>query len=98
MFQRPEGQEEVGTAMSSLLSGMSDFYHAVRLDLNQPTKHLADSLGRHDPFRILVVWEDRVRVREQLQLMADQYPERLKDIGMTRAEVRAETNKAFWQR
>ncbi|MHA4730238.1 hypothetical protein [Ensifer adhaerens] len=56
MFQRPEGQEEVGTAMSSLLSGMSDFYHAVRLDLNQPAKHLADSLGRHDPFRILVVW------------------------------------------
>ena len=84
--------------MSSLLSGMSDFYHAVRLDLSQPTRHLADSLGRHDPFRILVIWEDRVRVREQLQRMADQYPERLRDIGMTIAQVRAETNKAFWQR
>lgn len=84
--------------MSSLLSGMSEFYHSIRLDLRQPAKHLADSLGRHDPFRLFVIWDDRVRVREQLQRMADHHPELLKDIGLTRTQVRAETDKAFWQR
>ncbi len=84
--------------MSSLLSGMSEFYHAIWLDLRQPAQHLADSLSRHDPFRLFVIWEDRVRVREQLQMMADHHPELLRVIGLTRTQVRAETSKAFWQR
>ncbi|HEV7310662.1 hypothetical protein [Ensifer sp.] len=84
--------------MSSLLSGMSEFTHAVWLDLNQPARHIADSVGRHDPFRLFAIWDDRLRFREQLLRIARQNPELLDDVGLTRAQIDAETSKPFWQR
>lgn len=84
--------------MSNLLTGMSDFYNAVWLDIRQPPKDFSDSAGRSDPLRLLAVWEERVRFRQQLELMARNKPELLDDVGLTRAQVDRETRKSFWQR
>lgn len=84
--------------MSSLLTGMSDFYNAVWLDIRQPVNYSGERVGRHDPLRLFSVWEERVRFREQLELMARNKPELLDDVGLTRAQVDRETRKSFWQR
>lgn len=84
--------------MSNLLTGMSEFYNAVWLDIRQPAKHSGGGAGRYDPFRLLAVWEERIRFRQQLELMAKNKPELLDDVGLTRAQVDRETRKPFWQR
>lgn len=84
--------------MSNLLTGMSDFYNAVWLDIHQPSKDFGSGAGRYDPLRLLTVWEERVRFRQQLELMARNKPELLDDVGLTRAQIDRETRKSFWQR
>lgn len=42
----------------------------------------------------LLLWHDRAAQRRQLQMMDDRM---LKDIGLTRADVDAETEKPFWR-
>ena len=42
----------------------------------------------------VMVWHDRVRQRRQLQSLSDHM---LRDLGLGRADVAAETSKRFWQ-
>lgn len=42
----------------------------------------------------LLVWLERSRQRRHLAMLSDHM---LKDIGLTRADVEAETSKPFWQ-
>ena len=42
----------------------------------------------------IMVWHDRVRQRRQLQSLSDHM---LRDIGLGRADVYAETSKPFWR-
>ncbi|MEO3428894.1 DUF1127 domain-containing protein [Pelagibius sp. CAU 1746] len=44
---------------------------------------------------LLVVWQQRMESRACLQAMNDA---RLRDIGLTRLEVRCESDKPFWRR
>ncbi|OCP38917.1 DUF1127 domain-containing protein [Ensifer sp. LC163] len=84
--------------MSSLLTGMSEFYHAIWQDLYEPARTFDGRPGGHGPFDILTVWEERVRFRRQLAKMAEQTPELLNDVGLTKVQVFAETTKPFWRR
>ncbi|WP_457583883.1 DUF1127 domain-containing protein [Ensifer canadensis] len=84
--------------MSNLLTGMSEFYNAVWVDIRQPAKYLTEAIGRYDPFRLLVIWDERLRFRQQLEMMARHTPELLDDVGLTKAQVERETRKPFWQR
>lgn len=43
---------------------------------------------------LLIVWQQRLEDRDSLQRMADA---RLRDIGLTRAEVLGEAEKPFWR-
>ena len=44
--------------------------------------------------RLLVIWQKRTTERHHLRMMDDY---RLKDAGMTRSDVRQETDKPFWK-
>jgi uncharacterized protein YjiS (DUF1127 family) len=43
---------------------------------------------------VLLTWQERSRQRHHLQSLSDHM---LRDIGLTRADVMAETTKRFWQ-
>jgi uncharacterized protein YjiS (DUF1127 family) len=43
---------------------------------------------------LLVVWHERARQRRELQRLNDRM---LRDIGLTRADVMAESSKPFWR-
>jgi len=45
-------------------------------------------------FEALLVWQDRARSRHHLQGLDDY---RLKDLGLTRADVQQESSKPFWR-
>ena len=47
--------------------------------------------------RIIATWEDRKRVRLQLEQMSRDNPHLIEDIGLTRSQVEAEIVKPFWQ-
>lgn len=51
------------------------------------------TLPRHVA-RLLAVWQKRSEQRYTLRMMDDH---RLNDMGLTRADVRRETDKGFWQ-
>jgi uncharacterized protein YjiS (DUF1127 family) len=42
----------------------------------------------------LLTWQDRARQRHQLQCLSDHM---LRDIGLTRADVLAESTRPFWR-
>jgi uncharacterized protein YjiS (DUF1127 family) len=44
---------------------------------------------------LLLTWHERSRQRHQLQRLSDHM---LRDIGLSRADVLAETTKPFWER
>lgn len=46
-------------------------------------------------FDLLMTWQERSRQRRQLASLSDRM---LRDIGLTRADVMAESTKPFWQR
>jgi uncharacterized protein YjiS (DUF1127 family) len=43
---------------------------------------------------LLLIWHERARQRRQLQTLNDHM---LRDIGLTRADVMAESSKPFWR-
>ncbi|HZA66506.1 MAG TPA: DUF1127 domain-containing protein [Geminicoccaceae bacterium] len=43
---------------------------------------------------LLLVWHERARQRRQLETLSDHM---LRDIGLSRADVLAETTKPFWR-
>jgi len=43
---------------------------------------------------LLLVWRERARQRRQLRSLSDRM---LRDIGLTRADVLAESSKPFWR-
>jgi uncharacterized protein YjiS (DUF1127 family) len=47
--------------------------------------------------RILATWEERKRVRWELEQMSRDNPHLIQDIGLTRRQVEAEIAKPFWQ-
>jgi uncharacterized protein YjiS (DUF1127 family) len=46
---------------------------------------------------IIAAWEERKRVRWELEQMSRDNPHLLQDIGLTRRQVEAEIAKPFWQ-
>lgn len=52
----------------------------------------ADLLGA--AFDLLLSWIDTARQRRSLQMMDDRL---LRDVGLSRADVEAETSKPFWR-
>ncbi len=44
---------------------------------------------------LLLTWQERAQQRHQLETLNDHM---LRDIGLTRADVMAETTKPFWER
>ena len=58
------------------------------------TGHLVPHGGLAHAFEGALVWLDRARQRRQLQQLGDHM---LKDIGLSRADVEAETAKPFWR-
>ena len=47
---------------------------------------------------IMAAWEERKRVRWELEQMSRDNPHLIQDIGLTRRQVEAEIAKPFWQR
>ena len=45
-------------------------------------------------FDLMLVWHQRARQRRELQCLSDRM---LRDIGLTRADVLAESSKPFWR-
>lgn len=45
---------------------------------------------------IIAIWEERKRVRWELEQMAKANPHLIDDIGLTRRQVEAEIAKPFW--
>jgi uncharacterized protein YjiS (DUF1127 family) len=43
---------------------------------------------------VLLIWRERARQRRQLRTLSDRM---LRDIGLTRADVMAESSKPFWR-
>jgi uncharacterized protein YjiS (DUF1127 family) len=43
---------------------------------------------------LLLIWHQRARQRRQLQTLSDHM---LRDLGLTRADVLAESSKPFWR-
>ncbi|MCA1404580.1 DUF1127 domain-containing protein [Ensifer sp. IC3342] len=83
--------------MSNMLTGMSDFYNNVWLDLRQrPGVGRID--GWRNPLYLLTVWNERQRLRTQLAQMAEHAPELLDDMGLSKTQVHAEIGKPFWRR
>ena len=46
------------------------------------------------PFRLLLVWQQRIHDREALRLMSES---QLKDIGIGSIDARQEAEKPFWR-
>jgi uncharacterized protein YjiS (DUF1127 family) len=46
---------------------------------------------------IMAAWEERKRVRWELEQMSRDNPHLIDDIGLTRRQVEAEIAKPFWQ-
>jgi uncharacterized protein YjiS (DUF1127 family) len=55
--------------------------------------------SRHLPTlrSIIATWEERKRLRWELQQMSKDNPYLIDDIGLTRRQVEAEIAKPFWQ-
>ncbi len=49
---------------------------------------------RHLAKRLLSTWPERLRQRDRLAELTDA---QLRDVGLTRADVRRETEKPFWR-
>lgn len=60
-----------------------------------PNSHGFRMLG---PRSIFATWHERMRARWKLARMAQENPHLLKDVGLTKQQVEAETAKRFWQR
>jgi uncharacterized protein YjiS (DUF1127 family) len=46
---------------------------------------------------IIATWDERIRVRRELEQMSKDDPHLIDDIGVTRRQVEAEIVKPFWQ-
>ena len=46
---------------------------------------------------IIATWDERIRVRRELEQMSKDDPHLIDDIGVTRRHVEAEIVKPFWQ-
>jgi uncharacterized protein YjiS (DUF1127 family) len=46
---------------------------------------------------IIATWDERIRVRRELEQMSKDDPHLIDDIGLTRRQVEAEIAKSFWQ-
>jgi uncharacterized protein YjiS (DUF1127 family) len=46
---------------------------------------------------IIATWDERIRVRRELEQMSKDDPHLIDDIGLTRRQVEAEIAKTFWQ-
>ena len=46
---------------------------------------------------IIAIWEERKRLRWELEQMSKANPHLIDDIGLTRRQVEAEIAKPFWQ-
>jgi uncharacterized protein YjiS (DUF1127 family) len=46
---------------------------------------------------IIATWDERIRVRRELEQMSKESPHLIDDIGLTRRQVEAEIAKSFWQ-
>jgi uncharacterized protein YjiS (DUF1127 family) len=46
---------------------------------------------------IIATWDERMRVRWELEQMSKANPHLIDDIGLTRRQVEAEIAKPFWQ-
>jgi uncharacterized protein YjiS (DUF1127 family) len=46
---------------------------------------------------IIAAWEERKRIRRELEQMSRDNPHLLQDIGLTRRQVEAEIAKPFWR-
>ena len=56
-----------------------------------PLRHLAALRS------IMAIWEERKRLRRQLEQMLKDNPHLIDDIGLTRRQVEAEVAKPFWR-
>ena len=84
--------------MSKLLSGMSDFYHAVSEDVEQTSEPGDGRITKwFHPKRLFALWDDRQHYRDQLAHMAVDAPELIDDSGMTEGQVDVEVKKHFWE-
>jgi uncharacterized protein YjiS (DUF1127 family) len=52
-------------------------------------RHAFERIGE-----LLLAWQERARQRHRLALLSDHM---LRDIGLSRADIMAETTKRFWQ-
>jgi uncharacterized protein YjiS (DUF1127 family) len=59
-----------------------------------PSAHLVPQGWFAHGFEHVLAWLERTRQRRQLQQLSDHM---LKDVGLSRADVEAETSKRFWQ-
>lgn len=58
-------------------------------------RHIGDlTLWLRRAADLLLTWHERARQRRQLRTLSDHI---LRDIGLTRADVLAETSKPFWR-
>lgn len=76
-----------GSAHGHALTGPAPADTALWL-LRLIRRALRAALGR------LLLWHDRAAQRRQLLMMDDRM---LKDIGLTRADINAESDKPFWR-
>ncbi|MEI2299649.1 DUF1127 domain-containing protein [Ensifer sp. MJa1] len=84
--------------MSKLLSGMSEFYHAVSDDVEHTAEPGEGRVSRwFHPRRLFAMWDDRQHYRDQLAHMATDAPELIDDIGLTEKQVDKEVHKHFWE-
>ena len=63
----------------------------------RPMGSAAMSPRHNGPRSLLAIWEERIRVRWELEQMSKDGSHLINDIGLTRGQVEAEIAKPFWQ-
>jgi uncharacterized protein YjiS (DUF1127 family) len=84
--------------MKTILSTLSGFYGAVRLDLSAPETDAGLAGRQRGVFSLLSAWRERAWFREELALKARDAPHLIDDIGLTMDDVREQIAKPFWRR
>ncbi|TPJ37214.1 hypothetical protein FJ418_02945 [Mesorhizobium sp. B2-8-3] len=81
--------------MSTQLSLTSRFYQSFWSEQPTWTTGPASVLARLIALRGL--WRERIYYREELKRLAEDGPQRVDDVGLTLAAVKAELQKPFWE-